>query len=240
MKLGEKVHITLHLDDIGEALPFYQSLGFRVLRRADQPAPRALLSDGVILLLLMQSDEPFQGLTYYTTNLAERIEYLKNLGVAVNEEKKAADGTASVVFYDPNGCAVRLVAGDPKGIPRPKGESFSRCGHFGEFSIPTQDMKSSQAFWENLGFAWKDGDEAKPYPWAYLKDGLIAVGLHQTEDFNDITLAYFATDMIERITGLKEDGVPFVWERKNEAGQSIYGRVQAPDGQGFFLFLGEI
>lgn len=239
MKLGESVHATLHLGDLVEALPFYQILGFHVVRRESEPAHSALLSDGVILLLLVESEAPFQGLTYYTSNLAERVGHLERSGIAVTVEKTPG-GPDSAVFFDPNGCAIHLVAGDPAGIPRPQGESFSECGKFGEYSIPTQDLQTSLSFWENLGFTHTGGDEAEPYPWGILMDGLITVGLHQTEDFKDIMISYFAPDMTGRIERLKAAGVPFVWEQKNEDGQSIYGRIQAPGGQGFFLFLGEI
>lgn len=240
MRLGENVHVTIHLDDLAEALPFYQGIGYRLVRQAERPAPSVLLSDGVVLVQLEQDEKPFQGLTYYTANLAERLEHLERVGVTFTEITMKGERPASALFYDLNGCGVRLVAADPEALPRPEGNSFSECGKFGEFSIPTRDLKTSLAFWENLGFTRTDGDDAEPYPWAFIKDGLIAVGLHQTDDFSVIMLSYFAQDMVERIARLKAAGMPFVWERKNEQGQSIHGRIQAPDGQSFFLFLGEV
>ena len=52
-------------------------------------------------------------------------------------------------------------------------------GRFHEISLPSEDIRSSIAFYEQLGFVQASTGEAWRHPYAVMTDGRIALGLHQ-------------------------------------------------------------
>jgi catechol 2,3-dioxygenase-like lactoylglutathione lyase family enzyme len=239
MKLGEYVQIIVSTPDLEESLPFYKRLGFKVLAQDKQPNPWAQITDGVLILQLNQGQESFSGLTYFASDMEARVAKLEAEGLSFAKKRELDGKFHQAIFFDPNGCGVSLINADHSQMPKPERESFSKCGFFGEFSIPTEDMKASMAFWEGLGFRRTDGDDVEPYPWAIMVDDLMVVGLHQADDFSEIIITYFAKDMIERIENLRGEGVEYVWEKKDKQGHVAGVRIEAPDGQSFYLFQAE-
>jgi predicted lactoylglutathione lyase len=239
MKLGKRVSIITNTPDMDASLEFYKQLGYKALASGEEPSPWVQLSDGVILLLINQDEQPDRGLIYYADDMGERASQLEDEGLEFNHKREHDGYLQQVIFSDPNGLCVSLVQADHTIIPQPEGESYSKCGTFGEFSIPTQDLNASLAFWERLGFQRTGGDDAEPYPWAIVNDELITLGLHQTQDFNKFIITYFAADMAVRIESLRQKGLTFSWEHKDEQGLTTGARMESPGGQGFFLFQEE-
>jgi catechol 2,3-dioxygenase-like lactoylglutathione lyase family enzyme len=236
MKLGEVVQITLSTDRIRDSLPFYQTLGFQVVERSQTDPPWVLLTDGVILLLLGEDPSPFQGLTYFAADMQARIDAMEAQGMVFADKGHGPDIPYRAAFFDPNGFRVNLVQYAPGQIFQPDGQSFAKCGTFGELSIPTTNLEETAAFWEQFGFSRAAGVITEPYPWAILSDGLITLGIHQTRRFHERMLTYFDPAMGARLTELRAAGIEFEWEEQDPEGRTIYALAISPEGQGFFFF----
>jgi predicted lactoylglutathione lyase len=99
-----------------------------------------------------------------------------------------------------------MLTMQPQDYANPEKYVNKVCGMFGEFAMPVKDLDRSISFWEKLGFKALS-KMTSHYPWAILSDGLAIVGLHQTENFTDPTITYFASDMKAKIEKLKQDGL---------------------------------
>ena len=235
MKLGESVEIAISCKDAGKSREFYQRLGFTELVG---PQKGTVLADGQIRLSLHEVDFPTPVLIYFSPDLEERVKILKEQGINFSNIEESEGKILEAGFSDPNGQEILLVRLEKDELIRPKAKA--RSGFFGELSIPTSDLKASRAFWEKLGFTYFAGDESNvDHPWVVLRDGLMDIGLHQTRNFVAPALTYFAQDMVERIEGLKKEGVEFICEQKDREGRTVYGVTRAPDGQQFFLFYAD-
>ena len=81
---------------------------------------------------------------------------------------------------------------------------------------------------------------SEPYNWGILNDGMMVLGFHQTDEFGDPIMTYFADDMAERIAQLKAKGVVFAKEIPNEEGNISNTILKSPDGHEIFLFRGDL
>ncbi len=235
-KAGEAVQISISVKNLKESLPFYRKLGFQwVSGRQEGEHPWVLLSDGTVHIVLSQNPFPSPALTYFAADMEERVRFLQQAGIPFNDLTRREGKLVHAVLQDPNQVGITLIPFDTRDIPRPKGASLSRCGNFGELSIPTGDLASTLAFWKKLGFrvTFRSDD---PYPWAILSDSLMVLGIHQTTRFNRPALTYFSTDVAERITRLKAEGIPFESVSTDRDGRVFNAIARAPDGQLFFLF----
>jgi catechol 2,3-dioxygenase-like lactoylglutathione lyase family enzyme len=146
------------------------------------------------------------------------------------------------ILKTPEGLHIMLSPFDSR-VPMPEGTPttrtpLSRCGTFGEYAIPTSDLQASRAFWERLGFqTLHSADE--PEPFAILSDDLIVIGLHQTSDFSEPHITYFAPDMAERIQTFQTEGLP-ITPLPAEDGSVVNATLEGPGGERFFLFQGSL
>jgi predicted lactoylglutathione lyase len=230
MKLGTAVEIKLKSKNIDKSMSFYEYLGFRKI--GDD-----VMTDGSINIRL--SDENFTSPTLsYRGTQDDMIQAIfKNqkqpASKVQNAEFKSMSGLTISINRDKS--KVKMPAGTP--VTR---TPISRLGKFGEFSIPVKNVAKGVMFWARLGF--EPLHIAKiPYPYSILSDGLIVIGLHQSGDFNDFTLTYFAEDMQERVALLTDEGLD-MQPMKSEAEATIYENAWflSPEGQQFFLFKGEV
>lgn len=240
MKLGDTALVTVNAPDLQASLSFYQKLGFRKSEGNMADARSTFLSDGKLLLSLEENSEPHSELTYFVGNLNEKVEELKDSGVALS-----CEGTNEAKFVDPNGLGVRLVEAPAFGKKKSDEASWSKCGRFYEASIEAESIDESIAFWNTLGFevTFREPPTAR---WATLSDGNIRLGIYEKgtcpHRFKNPSLTYFEPDMVERIERLKGEGVEFIEEMRNSEGKVDNAIAEAPDGQYFFLFFydGEI
>jgi hypothetical protein len=66
------------------------------------------------------------------------------------------------------------------------------------------------------------------------------LGLHQTQDFAQPTITYFAGNMRERIATFQREGFA-IHAVMGDTGETISnGALTTPDGQQLFLFEGEV
>jgi predicted lactoylglutathione lyase len=228
MKLGQVVQIAVGVVDLDESAAFYETLGFEKLAEDDVPWPWQQFTDGQNLLLLNQDGNQYIGLNYFSPNLPELVAQMEEMGVEFLQKQEVDGRLQTAVFSDSDGLLVGLVNQDLDGIQLPDGEPVSQCGKFGEFALGVADFQKASHFWQQFGFEqlYVGGD---PYPWGILSDGMIVVGLHQTDAFGGPCMTYFAADMPKRIAKLQSKGL------------SIEdGVLQAPGGETLFLFEGDV
>ncbi|MES2372938.1 MAG: VOC family protein [Bacteroidota bacterium] len=219
--LGEVTAITITSPDLENSLKFYEQLGFKEVMRMDFPFPWIQVSDGALLMMLRKGNDPYIALTYYVKDIDGSVKLVLDAGIEFAEIPKASDMLKRYLFRTPDGANITLIH-IPDGFTQPPGptmltmqpqdyanpEKYANqvCGMFGEFAMPVKNLDVSISFWEKLGFKALS-KMTSHYPWAILSDGLAIVGLHQTENFTDPIITYFASDMKAKIEKLKQDGL---------------------------------
>jgi catechol 2,3-dioxygenase-like lactoylglutathione lyase family enzyme len=219
--LGEVTAITITTPDLEKSLEFYKKLGFTEVMRMDFPFPWIQVSDGALLMMLRKGDTPYIALTYYVKEIDNSVKLVQDAGIEFAEIPKASDMLKRYLFRTPDGANITLIH-IPEGFMQPAGPTMLTmqpqdyanpekyvnkvCGMFGEFAMPVKDLDRSISFWEKLGFKALS-KMTSHYPWAILSDGLAIIGLHQTGNFTDPTITYFASDMKAKIEKLKQDGL---------------------------------
>lgn len=219
--LGEVTAITLTSPDLENSLKFYEKLGFREVMRMDFPFPWIQVSDGALLMMLRKGDVPYIALTYYVKDIDKSVKLVQDAGIEFAEIPKASDMLKRYLFRTPEGVNITLInifdgfmqppgptmlTMAPQDYTNPEKYTNKVCGMFGEFAMPVKDLDASILFWEKLGFKALS-KMTSHYPWAIVSDGLAIVGLHQTGNFTDPTITYFASDMKAKIEKLKQDGL---------------------------------
>jgi catechol 2,3-dioxygenase-like lactoylglutathione lyase family enzyme/predicted enzyme related to lactoylglutathione lyase len=228
MKLGDVVQIAIGVPDIAESAVFYEKLGFEKLAENELPWPWKQYSDGQNLWLLNQDGNRYIGLNYFSADAAEKVKAMEALGVPFMLKQEEDGRLQMAIFADSDGLMVGLINQPPLDMPLPAGEPLTHCGKFGEFALGVADFTAASHFWRQFGFAQLYAS-SDPYPWGIFSDGLMILGLHQTDEFQGPCPTYFAPDMPDRIEQLQEKGLTI----EN-------GILKAPGGETLFLFTGEI
>lgn len=249
LKLGEATLITMSTKNLEQSRSFYDKLGYtKVIENA--PTDNQLkLTDQTLVIQLKEEENSYLGLTYFTEFLDEKVAAIESRDIEIDEKIEKAGQLSEIFLSSPNGLRISLNNADLKNIYQPQGltllnfpeEDFlnpekypnPKCGVFGEFSQSVTDLEKSIGFWEKLGFNALSVNQ-EPYPWAIMSDQLNILGLHQTEDFTQSAITYFASDMKNRISQLKAVGItsikPFTIDDDANA------IVTAPEGMQIFLF----
>ena len=245
-KLGEITAITIASPDLEVSLKYYQKLGFSEVMRFDFPFPWIQISDGALLIMLRLDKKEYIALTYYVKDIDKITEEIKLAGIKFSQKPQAGDFVKRFVFESPDSLTISLVSivdgfAQPPGptmLTMPQSDLFNPekyvnkiCGMYGEFAHPVKDLNASLLYWEKLGFKALTKFES-PYPWAILSDGLAVVGLHQTKNFTNPAITYFASDMKDKINKLKSEGLKD-FEEKMGAGNIT---LSTPENQRINLF----
>ena len=230
MKLGSYVEIKLKSKNVDKSMSFYEYLGFRKI--GDD-----VMTDGSINIRL--SDENFTSPTLnYMGTQSDMIQVL------FKNQKQPANKVFNAEFKSLNGLTVRIDR-DKSKVKMPAGTPvtrtpISRLGKFGEFSIPVKDVAKAIIFWAKMGFEPLHIGKI-PYPYSIISDGLIVIGLHQSSDFQDVTITYFAEDMKQRVATLAGEGLELHPMKSQEnAIEPDNAWFLSPDGQQFFMFNGKV
>ncbi|HUV12440.1 MAG TPA: hypothetical protein VMY18_02290 [Acidobacteriota bacterium] len=206
MKLGKFLEISVGVIDIGQSLPFFERLGFEKLDQNWEPWPWAILTDGTITLNLSQQSGPSNPvLNYFSSDMKQRVEELKSAGldVVAVQDREIPEVVGGLEM--PGGIEISLVEYSARRIPKLAGRPFSKCGSFGELAFPVEDLGHSVACLEKVGFTKLRGDRL-PYPWAAVSDGLVTLGLYQSEDLEMPALVYHCENLSERLDALRQEG----------------------------------
>jgi len=247
-KIGENYAIHITTKDIEESFSFWKKFGFRELFRYDFPFPFMHITDGTINIMLRKNDEPYIGLTYFVENVKEKVKELESEGVGFTELPIPGAGDMLQRFktVSPDGVNLTLVTYTnslikpslptmlniaPSDYMNPDKYGNKTIGMFAEYAHIVKDLEVSIAYWDKLGFKvlTKQGE---PYPWAILSDGTSVIGCHQSMHFSGVGITYFAADIKEKITSLKENGLTDYREMMGP--DNIV--VPTPEGQQLFLF----
>lgn len=221
--MGEGLEFRLSVSNLDTTAAFFQQLGFTPTVAHPEAHPVQAFTDGSIVISLHQAEFPSPTITYYRSNLAALEKELKVGTVPYQSLRDSAGELQKIIFSDYNGqrftCYaqapvdrpdVRLVMMDPTGA-RMAEQTFSRCGMFGEYAIPTADRDSSAAYWASLGFRKMFASNV-PYPWGIYFDNQLVMGLHQTTEFQSGMITFFSNRAAALIAELKADGYKFAAE----------------------------
>jgi len=244
-KLANISALTITTPDLELSFRFYQQLGFVELMRDNFPFPLIQISDGALLIMLRKDPEPYIALTYYPKDVVTLAAQLEAEGIVFKITPGPTEMIKRFVMQSPDGLRVSIV-GVPDGFRQPPGPTMLTtspedyfnpdkyvnkvCGMFGELAHPVKDIDASMEFWGKLGFVILSRFES-PYPWAIISDGLAIVGLHQTTQFTQPAISYFASDMKDKIAKLKETGLI----KEAEEGQANIS-ITSPEKQVINLF----
>jgi predicted lactoylglutathione lyase len=143
------------------------------------------------------------------------------------------------LFMEPNNLmGIALVNYNPEGMKTYAQLSKGCCGKFGELAIPVANFAEAAKFWESIGFE-KLSDFGAPYKWGIFYDGLMTIGLHETEDFEQPALTYFSLTAKEKIQELQEMGMEIKNAMPDVGAKEITnGVATSPDGWPVFIFHG--
>jgi catechol 2,3-dioxygenase-like lactoylglutathione lyase family enzyme len=245
-KLGEVACVYITTPDLDSSVAFYEKLGFPKIASNTFPVPWAQVSDGSLLIMMRKDATPYMGLTYYVSDIETVVGQLEKDGIVFTQKPKEGDAIKRYYFKSPDGFNI-MLASNLGGFTQPHGLNLmtmdqkdynsadkypnKQCGAFGEFCHPVKDLDKSIAFWEKLGF--KSATKMnEPYPHAILSDGLMIIGLHQTDHFNYPAITYFGINTEKRIQLLRERGLKNLSEMAGKNNQVL----NTWEGQHFFIF----
>jgi catechol 2,3-dioxygenase-like lactoylglutathione lyase family enzyme len=93
---GEFAHPVKNMED---SLAFWEKLGFKVLSKHESPYPWSIISDGLAVVGLHQSDHfSSPAITYFAADMKDKIEKLKSAGLKNFKEK---DGSSNITVTSP-------------------------------------------------------------------------------------------------------------------------------------------
>lgn len=243
--LGDVTAISIPSTDLEASLKFYQQLGFTELFRADLPFPWIKISDGAVLIMLKNNNKNHLSLTYYAPDHTHTVTALKDAGIEISESVEENDFEVRFIITSPDGLRICLVnlphffdqpegpimlTTPPDDYNKPEKYVNQTCGMFGELAHPVINLEKSLEFWAKLGFTFVS-KYSSPYPWAIVSDGLAVVGLHQTEQFTQPAITYFAADMKDKIAHLRAEGFN-CFTNENDTNTTL----KTPEGQLINLF----
>ncbi len=245
-KLGEVACVYVTSPDLDSSVAFYEKLDFKKTGSNTFPVPWAQVSDSSLLVMMRKDATPYIGLTYYATDVEKVAAQLEKDGIVFTQQPKPGDPIKRYYFKSPDGFNIMLASNlggfvQPNGITmlNMKQEDYAnaekypnkQCGVFGEFCHPVANLATSLVFWKKIGYTVKY-ESATPYSHAILSDGLMIIGLHQTDHFNYPAITYFSPDAGKKIQQLKEKGLKNFKETAGPNNQSL----STFEGQHVFIF----
>jgi catechol 2,3-dioxygenase-like lactoylglutathione lyase family enzyme len=247
-KIGEYYTIHITTKDLEQSFEFWKKFGFKELFRYDYPFPFMYITDGTINIMLRKNDEPYIGLTYFVKDVKAKVAELEKEGISFIELPipSAQDHLQRYKTVSPDGINLTIVTHTesfvkptlptmlhiaPSDYMNPEKYGNKTIGMFAEFAHIVKDLDVSIEYWDKLGFKVLT-KHSSPYPWAILSDGTSVLGCHQSTHFSGVGITYFASDMKDKITALKENGLTNYKEMMGP--DNIV--VPTPEGQQLFLF----
>jgi len=244
-RLGDVACVYVTTANLDSSIALYEKLGFPKVNSNTYPVPWAQVSDGSLLIMMRQDKNPYIGLTYYADDVEGKVAQLEKDGIVFTQKPKEGDPIKRYHIKTPDGFNI-ILSNNLGGFKPVKGMTMldmkpadfqsadkypnKTCGAFGEFCHPVKDLNASIEFWKKLGFESKT-KMTEPYPWAIVTDGLMLIGLHQTNDFDYPAITYFGINTEKRVEALKTKGIPMnTFMGKNNVVVTTW------EGQHFFLF----
>lgn len=243
--LGESSQLTIGTSNLSDSIEFYLKMGFRKVKSGNSPYPWCKLTDDSILIFLNQNGSHYIGYSYFREDWGSIIEDLEALGAVIVQNLPNEK-----VFFTPQDLLVTLVKTSsvpPQGNRHDYislGEAAFKVkenlpnkvlGAFGELACPTSQMNLDSLFYQKLGFKEIHRSD-KPYNWCILSDGLNIVGLHETTDFHENSISYFAPDVAEQVQLLEAMGIEDISEFTGTGGDENNVCIKTAENQTIFFF----
>ncbi len=245
-KLGDVASVYITTTNLDSSLAVYAKLGFSKTNSNVFPSPWAQVSDGSLMIMLRKDDTPYIGLTYYSRDVEKVAAQLEKDSIVFTGKPKEGDMIKRYYFKSPEGFNI-MLSSNLGGFTPPSGPTMltmkptdfadatkypnQLCGAFGEFAFPVKEVNTSLAFWKKLGYK-STAVMKEPYPYVIITDGLMLIGLHQTDHFNYPAITYFGINTANRIKQLKENGLTNFSEVQGRNNVSL----KTWEGQHFFIF----
>lgn len=238
MKLGNLVEFHISTNDAGSSLSFYKLMGFSEIAYGKKPFKWIVLSDGNLNIVLGESE--FSGLVYYAGDMQKKASEIEGKGIEyVNKDMQLGDTWYKVV-KDPNDFLISLVEDDPAYFKEIEKNDYESRGKFTEISILSKKIKDSEEFWKKFGFEINNKKGDAENPGVSLRDGEMGIGLYTKEScshyFESPAITFSDKKMPAIIKDLKDNGLKFQEELKDDEGKLTGAIALSPEGQAFFLF----
>jgi len=241
MNLGTKVFILLPVNDLAANIIFFEQLGYLRIADCQSTQSFSVLTDGKGYLLLDEGYFGGKGLVYFQPNIKKTLATLKNRGCTFSIKNHPNQKSLQATFTELNGTKI-ILSNHPlfQKLPVSPFSSPIKIGKLSELTITTQQIDDSLHFWKRMGFncvfyrSWENKDFGSRI---VLSDGLINIGIHQTNQFEGLKLTYLDSEMPQRIIEVKKSGIPTHFEmiplkKKVFAAAGI----AAPNGTELYLF----
>jgi catechol 2,3-dioxygenase-like lactoylglutathione lyase family enzyme len=199
------LELKITTDAIVEALGELTDLGFTAVAVNDvYPHPYAVVSDGQTYIGLHEREPGPARLCFIRPELASYVRALRRQRIALEYSHLADDEFHELGFRDPSGQAVTLV--EARTFSRGEGSAPGRsvCGRFVEYSLGTNDLQASAAFWSRLGFETIAAGDS-PQPWTRLSGCGAIIGLHEAPGLR-LGLCFAAEQLDARLEFLRAKG----------------------------------
>lgn len=216
---GHSSRILIAADDVSAAVASWLLIGFTVLASDDtEPPSWTRLTDGQIVLTVMQTDAPSPALAYFSASVPRVQQRARDLGVpaqAVGQREMHAEG--------PGGLMVFCHHQDSTEAVRPDRTQNPVIGYFDGLVVNVEDTAAARAWAERAGFLVED-DSAGGHRRIDMTDGVSRLAFLQST-LAGRSLAY--------VTDIDDDLVADL----DEAFGADCEHVTAPDGSLLFLRL---
>jgi DNA-binding NarL/FixJ family response regulator/catechol 2,3-dioxygenase-like lactoylglutathione lyase family enzyme len=109
-KFGE---LSLKTKDVSAAVDYWEQLGFQQVARNDKPYPSAIVSDGLIRLGFHQTSKFTKPtITYFASDMPQRLERLREQGIEfISEQKDTTGQLVGAMIESPDGQPFFLFTG---------------------------------------------------------------------------------------------------------------------------------
>ncbi|MGB0930212.1 MAG: hypothetical protein ACPGVB_05520 [Chitinophagales bacterium] len=242
MNLGTQVFILLPVSNLTANIIFFEQLGYSRIADCQATESFSILTDGKTHLLLDEGYFGGKGIVYFQANINKTLTTLKSRGCTFSIKNHPNQESIQATFTEPNGTKIILSNHSIfQKLPVSSSSSFSlKIGQLSELTLTTLQIDDSLHFWKKMGFncvfyrSWENKDFGSR---AILSDGLINIGIHETNQFEGMKLTYLDSKMPQRIIEVKKSGIPTHFEmipikKKVFAAAGI----AAPNGTELYLF----
>ena len=237
--LGRFLEFSLATPDIRASLDFYTKLGFTQAEAGDaRPYPYVVVTDGRICLGLHQQTLAAPSLTFVKPSLLKHLDALEELGVEFEFRRLGNDVFNEVGWFDPGGHLIRLIEARTFSPSKRLGTDTSRCGYFLEVGLPSPNLETSKAYWEQFGFVGMDETQGL-LPHISCTSDYIDLGLYEPAHLRRSTLRFEVDDVGGTLARLADVGIAPTGEIPTPLRQVPAAVLTAPEGTPLLLSSSE-
>lgn len=207
-KLGHTAAVTIAAMDRKKSIQAWEALGFDVVHKNNHITR---LTDGQLLLEIIEQEFPFFGVTYYSS--------------AINHARE---------LHGPDGSNMIIQRHAPNSeASLPSKEQSPLLGYFESLAIGVTNLPPARAWAEDNGFLVLE-EYGDPHPQSDLTDGLLSISLRQ--GFSGRWIVYNTeldkelVDGIEQALKVVDPSSNPVTVLQSETGKIDIVRIEMPEG----------